>query len=339
MDRKRIIKIGIVVSLAIFIFFWGINFLKHKDLFKKETTYFGIYQNINGIGVSAAVFLNGFQIGQVSDVYFNNDKAHNLVVEMMIESKYKIPKNSTAQIYSTDVLGTKGIQILLNDSVQDFHDDGDTLLTSIEGDLKTQISAQMLPFKSKIEAMVSSMDTVLTSVSLIFNSKTRENLSKSFASIRITLQNFEGTSYTLDTLMQTEKNTLKAILANAESITQNLKNNNDKIQNIISNFSEISDTLAKANFAGVIQNADKAINDLSKIVDKINAGEGSLGQLVNNDTLYTNLENASYNLNRLLRDLKENPKRYVRFSAFDLGRTVIVDDEKGKKYQKKEEEN
>ncbi len=333
------IKIGIVVSLAIFIFFWGINFLKRKDLFKKETTYVGIYSNVNGLGVSAAIMLNGFQIGQVSNVYFNNDKAHSLVVEMMIDSKFKIPRNSIAQIFSIDLLGTKGIQILLNDSVQDFLANGDTLSTSVEGDLKTQLSAQVLPFKVKIEEMVSSMDTVLTSVSLIFNSKTRENLAKSFASIRITLQNLEGTTFTLDTLMQTEKNTLKAILANAESITQNLKNNNDKIQNIISNFSEISDTLAKANFAGVIQNADKAINDLSKIVDKINAGEGSLGQLVNNDTLYTNLENASYNLNRLLRDLKENPKRYVRFSAFDLGRTVIVDDEKGKKYQKKEEEN
>jgi phospholipid/cholesterol/gamma-HCH transport system substrate-binding protein len=138
--------------------------------------------------------------------------------------------------------------------------------------------------------------------------------------------------------MLTEKSTLKAMLGNVESITANIKNNNDKIQNIIVNFSAVSDSLAKANFAGVINNADKALGDFSKILNKVNAGEGTIGQLVHNDTLYTNLENASYNLSRLLRDMKENPKRYVRFSAFDLGRTVIVTDEKGKKYEKKEEE-
>lgn len=333
------IKIGITVSLAIFIFFWGINFLKRKDLFKRETTYIGIYPNVNGLGVSAAIQLNGFQIGQVSNVYFNDDKAHSLVVEMMIDSKFKIPKNSTAQIFSLDLMGTKGIQILINDSTQNYLADGDTLRTAVEGDLKSQVSAQILPLKIKGEELISSVDSVMTSVKLIFNSQTRDNLAKSFASIRITLSNLESTTFTLDTLMTTEKNTLKVILGNAASITQNLKNNNDKIQNIIVNFSAISDTLAKADFAGVIQNADKALGDFSKIIAKVNAGEGSLGQLVNNDTLYTNLENASYNLSRLLRDLKENPKRYVRFSAFDLGRTVIVDDKKGKKYEKKEEEN
>jgi phospholipid/cholesterol/gamma-HCH transport system substrate-binding protein len=338
MERKRMIKIGIVISAAIFIFFWGINFLKRKDLFKKENKFYGVYHNISGLTVSSAVMLNGFQIGEVSKINFKKGRTDSLVVELLVESKFPIPRNSRAEIFSVDIMGTKGIQILSDKPQNLFAKTGDTLNTSVEGDLKTQVSAQILPLKAKAEELISSFDTVLTNIKLIFNAQTRDNLSRSFSSIRVTLNNLESTTYTLDTLMKTEKSSLKTILGNAASITENLKNNNDKIQNILANFSSLSDTLAKADFAGVIKKADKALADFSKIVAKINAGEGSIGQLVNNDTLYTNLENASYNLSRLLRDLKENPKRYVRFSAFDLGRTVIVDDKKDKKPEKKEDE-
>ena len=57
-----------------------------------------------------------------------------------------------------------------------------------------------------------------------------------------------------------------------------------------------------------------------------------------------NIENATYHLNRLLRDMHENPKRYVNFSLMDFGKTIYVEDkddnikatEEKKKKKKKE---
>ena len=334
MEKKRIIKIGVIISLAIFIFIWGMNYLKNKNIFKPENTYYGIYKDINGLSKSSPVMLSGFKIGQVADIYFVSDTSENLIVEMLIDSKFNIPDSSNAQIFSIDLMGTKGIQILRNDSVKTYISTGDTLLTSTESGLKDQVSMQILPLKAKAEDLIASFDSVLVSVRTIFDDKTRRNLSKSFASIRITLKNLENTTFTLDTLMSNEKTVLAAILNNAESITGNLKNNNEHLSNIIQNFSAISDSVAKADIASVITNADRTIDGLDKIVSKIESGEGSLGMLINNDTLYNNLEDASYNLSRLLRDLKENPKRYVRFSAFDLGKTVIVKDSKESKKKK-----
>ena len=337
MERKRIIKIGVVVTLSIFLLVWGVNYLNNKNLFKPENVYYGVYKNINGLTTSGAVLLNGYKIGQVSDIYFQDGKSNKLIVEFLIDSKFKLPENSIAQIFSMDIMGTKGINILRNDSIKTskYLESGDTLKSATEEGLKEQVSMQILPFKAKAEELLSSMDSVLTVIKTIFDNNTRKNISSSFASISVTLRNLESTTYTLDTLMKQEKTALASILNNTASITNNIKNNNEKIDNIINNFSIMSDSLAKSNFTDIINNANKTIANLDLILTKVNEGEGSLGMLLKNDTLYTNLENASYNLSALLRDLKENPKRYVRFSAFDLGRTVIVTDDKKAKKEKK----
>ena len=99
-------------------------------------------------------------------------------------------------------------------------------------------------------------------------------------------------------------------------ITGNLKNNNDNINNIINNFSTISDSLAKAEIPRTFNNINSTINDLANIANKINKGEGTLGLLVNDDKLYNELQKSAADLNKLLEDIKQNPKKYVRFSLF-----------------------
>jgi len=233
-------------------------------------------------------------------------------------------------------MGSKGLKIVRGSFTGKYQKVGDTLLSAIEGDLKDQVSLQILPLKKKAESLISSFDSVLVTMNAILNENTRRNLMRSFESLKNTIVNLERTTFTLDTLMSTQKSKLALIFSNVESITYNLKNNNELIANVIKNFSNISDSLAKANVAGVVTKATSAIEQIDKIVNKINAGEGSLGMLLNNDTLYKNLQNSTYNLNRLLRDVRENPKRYLHFSALDLGRTVyILDPEDAAKYSEK----
>ena len=176
-------------------------------------------------------------------------------------------------------------------------------------------------------------------VRYVFNENTRLNLQRSFESIKYTIANLEHTSYTVDTLMMSEKVRLASIIANIESITANVADNNAEITTIIKNFSNISDSLAKADVLSIIEDAESVVTRVDAVMQKIDNGEGTLGMLVHNDTLYTNLENVTYNLNRLIVDLRANPKRYL--SAFDLGRTVYVvePEEKEKKGSRKNKRN
>ena len=327
------VKIGIVVIITVGLLIWGFNFLKGRNLFEKRNTYYIVYDRIDDMDESSPVLVNGLKIGLVTDIYFHPDTSGRIIAKILVDNTYHIPDSSTAEIYSVDLMGNKAIRLNLT-KLKKYYKSGDTLISKIEKDLKSQVSAQMLPLKIRAEELMLSIDSVMSVVQNIFNENTRENLSKTFASIKVSIQNLEHTSISLDTLMQNEKWVLARIFANIESITNNLRNNNEQITQILDNFSMISDSLQKSNIKNTIQNANTALLQANKILGKINRGEGSLGMLINNDTLYYNLENASRNVDMLMHDLRENPKRYVHFSIFDFGKTVIVD-ENGNKVNKR----
>jgi phospholipid/cholesterol/gamma-HCH transport system substrate-binding protein len=273
-----------------------------------------VYNQVNGLVDANWVMINGVKVGEVRDISFIDTKGR-VLVQFSIDNKIKIPLNSISRIYNSDVLGSKAIEIVLGDSSV-MAKSGDTLRSQIQPSITEEVSYQMLPLKRKAESLMASLDSALAVIQYVFNESTRENLKHSFESIKNTISNLEHTTYNIDTLMTTQRNRLSQIFANIESITSNFKNNNSKLTNVISNFSSISDSLSKVKIVKTINKADDVLKDFSEITAKINKGEGSLGLLINNDSLYNELDKSSKELNLLLEDMRLNPQRYVHFSVF-----------------------
>ncbi|MBI5219388.1 MAG: MCE family protein [Bacteroidia bacterium] len=329
--------VGFVIIIAIAAFIWGLYFLKGRDVFNKESNFYAIYQKVDGLTISSPILINGFKVGQVINIYFHPDKSGRLIVMFNTKKDIELPDSTVARITSIDLMGNKAIELLLS-HYKTFHKDGDTLYSALEPSLKEQVSIQMLPVKKQAENLMMEMQGALEIVKYIFNAQTRDNLTKSFESIKLTVQNLEHSSGNLDTLVTSQATKLSVIFSNVESITANLKNNNALITNIITNLSAITDSLTRSEFSKTIYNVNRTLTQTAEIFEQINSGKGSLGQLLKNDTLYLNLQNSSKNLNRLLMDIKENPKKYVRYSLFDLGRTInVLDEKEWNKIKKKEE--
>ncbi len=302
-------RVGILAAFAIVAFLVGYNFLKGKDIFSKENTYYARYDQVAGLGVSKPVLINGFQIGRVSGLTLLPNG--QILAEFKIKPEYEIPKNTIALLASTDLLGGKAIVFELG-SANQFAANNDTLT----GNVQRNIMDQVEPVQKKAEAIIAQLDTVLTSISAIMNPNFQKNVNRSFNSIANTLETLEGTSVKVDGLVGSQSTRIASILANVESISGNLKNNNQQITAILANFNKVSNDVASANFKETLQNANTAVANLQATVDKINNGKGSIGLLINDDKLYQNLNNAAGNLDKLMLDLRANPKRYVSFSVF-----------------------
>ena len=315
MKISREVKIGLIFLLALALFIWGFNYLKGKDIFKHERKFYAVYDRIDGLVPANAVYINGKQIGFVDDVYFLPDWSGKIVVSFIVTEKFPIPSNSVARIYSADLMGSKSIEIKLGSS-NIMAENGDTLAPDIETGLIQEVNKQILPLKMKAENLMLSIDSVLAVIQAIFNESTRENLGKSFESIKITIDNLKNTTFNIDTLLESQKNRLSRIIGNFESITANIANNSDFITNIIRNLSNLSDTVVRANVGSTLKNLKSAIYEFDDVIGKINRGEGSLGLLLNNDSLYNKLESSSKNLDLLLEDVRLNPHRYLHFSIF-----------------------
>ncbi len=302
-------KAGILAAVAIAILIVGYSFLKGNDVFSSQTEFYAKYDNVEGLTVSNPVLINGYQIGRVAELTLQPNG--QIIARLNIDPEYEIPKNTIARLESTSLLGGKGIIFELGNS-RIYAKDGDTLKSNIKKDFMQQVQ----PMQKKAENLVARLDSILTSVNTILNPKFQKDVNRSFASIANSLETLESTTKKFDHLVGSESNRLSTIFANLESISNNFKQNNQKINSIMSNLDQVSDNFARANFSQTVENANKAVSDLQITINKINNGKGSLGQLVNDQNLYNNLNNAAQNLDKLMIDLKANPKRYLHFSVF-----------------------
>ena len=315
MKYKREISIGLVFIVALALFIWGFNYLKGFNLFKEQRVLYAVYDRVSGLTKANPVSINGLKVGQVSDIYFEPTFSGKIVVELTIETELPIPKNSVALIYSSDLMGSKAIDLRLGSDTA-LVVNGDTLLNRVEASLKEAVNQQIQPLKAKAEELIMSIDSVVTIIKQIFNEQARENLTSSLASVQATFENLESASNNLDQMIAAEKERFGQIMSNLESLTTTIHENEENIDNIIANFSVISDSIAKAEIPQTFANINRAVSDVASIVEKIENGEGSIGLLVNDDELYRNLEKSAEQLSLLLEDFRVNPKRYVRFSLF-----------------------
>ena len=315
MKYKREIGIGLIFIVALALFIWGFSFLKGFNLFKEQRVIYAVYEQVSGLDRANPVSINGLKVGQVSDIYFEPGFSGNIIVEITVETQIPIPRNSVALIYSSDLMGSKAIDLKLGDDSL-YISNGDTLSTRVEASLKEAVNQQIAPLKLKAEELIMSIDSVVTVIKAIFNEKAKENLSNSIASIEQTFANLESASYNLDTLVAAQKTKLSQIMINLESITSTISENEENIDNILTNFSSLSDSLAKAEIPRTFVKIDRVMGDVALIVEKINNGEGSLGMLINDEELYKDLQESAEQLHLLMEDIRINPKRYVRFSLF-----------------------
>ena len=158
----------------------------------------------------------------------------------------------------------------------------------------------------------------------MLNNDSQHNITESLRQIHQTMTNLESISSSLNEVVSSQKKNLTTTFSNISVISSNLKNNSGQLGHIMDNFSVLSDSLAKLQINKTVEHINMTVTDLNKIISKIDTSRGTLGLLVNDPKLYQNINYSSENLNRLLIDFRQNPKRYVHFSAFDFGRKINI---------------
>jgi len=323
MKFTKFTKLGLLMALSITILVWGLSFLKGHDFFKPVNYYFAVYQRVDGLQESSHITMNGYKVGSVKAINFAPDLSGKLIVTLMIENNFRIPRNSVARIVSSDIMGTRAIEMVYSGESQ-FYASGDTIPSSIEMDLKDQVSMQVLPLKNKAEELIGSLDSAITVLTVIFNEDARKNLAESFENINRTISNIERTSADLALLVSEEKATISRLTRNLEQFSGTLSQNSEQFDNIIGNLSSISDTLAAMPLTPIVDDLATIINQMKTLVEKAENNDNSIGLLFNDDKLYTQLNDMTASLGNLLTDIRVNPKRYLHFSAMDLGREVYI---------------
>ena len=298
------LKTGIIAVIIIGISIWGFNFLKGQNILDPGSRTFKVeYAKIGGLSKSSTVTINGLKVGKVDNIEFDTsvEKRGHLLVTFIIDNDFEFSKRSIVKIYSPNPLSGSNLAIIPNYE-GDIAASGDLLQGEMEESLFTSIGERLNPLQQKIESVIVRTDSLFGGLNKILNDNTINGINTSIANLSATIIDIRKTIESVNSMVSDNQENLKITIENTRNIT--------------ANFSKVSENINAVDFKKIIDKADEAVGNFNKMSKKINSGEGTLGQLLNDKRMYDNLEAATGELEQLLRDIKLNPKRYIHFSVF-----------------------
>ena len=284
--------IGVVSIISLVLLYIGVNYLKGINLFRPANHYYVACSNVKDVTISSPVFVEGFKVGLVRSISYDYSTTGKILVEISLEESMRINKGSYISLEKTLLSGGE-LHIHLNKYVDEYLKSGDTIEGRSPEDMMASVQEKMLP---QIIDLLPKLDSILYSLQILVS---HPALSQSLDHIEKTTASLEISSRRLNQLLGND----------VPVIASNLKTTTD-------NFAALSEEMKNLNLKGSIQSLNLTIDNLGQTTMKLNAKDNSLGLLLNDTLLYNNLNETVVNASNLLIDLKQNPKRYVRFSFF-----------------------
>ena len=323
---KYEIKIAILAIITMALSFWGYTFIKGKNLLSKSNVFYVEYSDVGMMLASTPVLKNGFQVGTVVELFLKPGNPEIVVAKLDIRKEIKVPKDAQAVILTTGIMGGKAVALEYNEECigENCAKSGDYLKGTSKGMLGSMMEPEELT--EYTDALTEGLEKVLDALNEKLTDPNSDQLiAKTMNDLQQTMANLNSATQRLDNLLAGTSNNLRLTTANIEKITKSLSENTSRIESILANADKLSGDLA----GGVVTDAQQAIQsiqttinalnpaiaDLSSIVNKINQGEGSLGKLIGEDSLYTNISEMSTQLDSVLNDLQARPYRYIPFKS------------------------
>lgn len=285
------VKIGIAGIIALCILVYGINYLKGIHLFKPSSYFYVKFENVNGLTKSSPVFADGFRVGIVRNLYYDYTQPGKVVAEIDVEPALRIPKGSSAEL-AAEMLGGVKMNLLLGNNPRESYRVGDTIPGRLNNGMMEKV-ATMMP---QLEKMLPKLDSILSSLNTVLADP----------AIPATLHNVQD----LTANMNVAARQLQTLMG------KDIPQLTDKLNTLGDNFIVISNNLKEVDYAAAMQKVDATLANVKQLTDKLGRTDNTVGLLLNDPSLYNNLNATTANAASLLEDLKDHPKRYVHFSLF-----------------------
>jgi len=336
---KKEVKIGILVIVGLTMLIWGYNFLKGQNLFNNQAIYYVKYDNINKLQKSSPIYINGFKVGNVKDIEIDPGNLQNIIVSLEIIDGVKLPHDTKAKLIADGVMGDMAIELTYNTICdQDCVPPGSFIEGESVGFLQSFVEPDDLDLY--FTKLGSGLGNLMDSLSQVMKTEAfkESEVGKVAESFKKTMQHLEEGTAHLNQMIQSNAVAMNDMINNLNTITGGLADNQSSLNSTIKNIESITETLSgedglqttlqntnsaisKLGEAGdqtkyTLANLDQTTAQLNQLLKSINEGEGTMGKLISQDEIYTELRSSLYNLDLLLQDFRLNPRRYVNVSVF-----------------------
>jgi phospholipid/cholesterol/gamma-HCH transport system substrate-binding protein len=338
MKIRREAKIGLLGFTALFLLIWGYQYLKGVSMFSTNTILYAEYDNVNALRLSTPIYIDGLQVGLVSDIYQKPENPRKIVVEMNIESERMIPKDAVAEIAVLSMMGDLKVDLTYSSTCSgpDCAQTGDYLTGITKGTLASMVGLDNV--KDYVNIATDGLSEIFKELEKQI--KDNEKIGQTMNDLSASMANLKSMTGRMDNLLATSSGSLKSTLANFQTISDTISASSSSIKSLIQNADgfagkmndlELDETLneAKVTFTklqSTLASADKMVEELNGLIKKAKNDDGAISMLMSDEKFAGDLKVTVNDLQLLLQDLRLNPKRYLGPLA------------KKKKYEKPEED-
>ena len=298
-------KVGILALSTFVILYLGFNFLKGKDFFSPEYQYTVVYDNVQGLTAANQVSISGMKVGQVKKVELI--AGNKVKVTLSIRKDLPLPEGTQAVLSSDGLLGGKLVRLQMGNS-KNIIQNGGSILAGGEIGITDLLKEKALP-------LISNLDSLTRSLRIVTKS-----FEATGSSVNSLVRNSDKTVTTLgaslNSTIASNRDNLAGITANMKSLTGNLIETEKSLKPLIGKFSSIADSLNALKVSQALATTQKSLEGLQRIMAGLESGQGSMGKLLKDDSLYSNINRSIVDLDKLLIDFRLAPKRYVNVSIF-----------------------
>ncbi len=286
---SRNVKIGIAFLVSIVMIFFGINFLKGVNIFRKQNTYISVFDNVNNLNVSSPILVNGYQVGLINSIQMMDNDSLDLAVEIRLDKGFRVKKGSKLE-FSSDFLGSSSVSLLINPYTTEYLSPGDTITGTRAVGLMDGV-ARVIP---KTDSIMSRLDSVSIALQTI---ATNPSWISAIESMSETMKQLETSSVSL-----------KKVMADLENDMPTIGNN---FAQISTNFKKVSEDLAEINVQKTFNTLNSTLINLKLLSESLTSPDNSLGKLTNDTQLHDSLTSTINSATQLLEDIRKNPEKYL----------------------------
>lgn len=285
--------------------------MKGKSLFTTDNIYYAKFDNVEGLEQSNPISINGLKVGQVEKIIPQTapDGKLYFVVKLLVDKQYSFSKNSKAEIFEPGIMSGKELRIRLVYDKATLAKDGDTLQGAYQSSLMNSLSSQVGPVKDQLQSVLTKVDSAVASANKMLDEQNRREIKALLMSLNQTVASFKATSESTNKLISSNQKGIEDVVSNANETMKSAKNAVDK-------YGKVAENIDTKKLNQTVEKLSEVSGKLNAVIAGIENGQGSLGKLTKDEALYNNLNETSTNLNLLIKDLKENPKRYINISVF-----------------------
>jgi len=304
---KKEIKIGAFALGMVVLLYFAINFIRGTSLFGNSVSYYAVYPKVSGLHPQSQVLIKGIAVGTVGNIALSSNSGGEVIVQLNIRSRYNIPSDSEARIFTDGFLGGKAVEVVIGSS-NNYLSRGDTLRSSIEVDLIEALTSELENVKAAGGKIVDNFMETVTRINTLLEQNTE--------AINMTMNNLSAISSDIKSVTSSQNAHIQNLITNLSLFSASLNSSSEDLTEALANINAITDSLKQSNLPLVIDSFAATVGQIDTLLEKINSGDGTMGKLVNDDALYDSLATSLGTLNRLMQDLQEHPGRYINLSIF-----------------------